>query len=198
MLTQTENTLYILQNLANTQSKDLEFTEIEVYYEDDKGNEGSTTYDMPTIADDAIITINHLTNEIAELKKQLLPSVQPLTVKIEPIYDITLTTHIDDNNVKYRYIGENSYEVWMSKDVKPYWREMPYNNIECASNIRSVSDIKMIAELEKELNSTKIIIIKTASDILSIDDCEEKSDEINDYWTCLKEFALTTLGRTDS
>lgn len=71
MLNQTENTLYILQNLANTESKDLEFTEIEVYYEDDKGNEGSSIYDMPTIADDAIITINRLTNEIAEFEKEL-------------------------------------------------------------------------------------------------------------------------------
>jgi hypothetical protein len=151
-MNETQNTLYILGNLSNTESKDLEFVEIEIYYEDDKGNEGSTIYDMPTIADNAIITIDRLVNKIAELKKQLPPLVQPLLiVKIEPIYDITLATHIDDNNVKYRYIGENSYEVWMDKAVKPYWREMPYNNIESPSNIRAVSDINKIEELEKKL-----------------------------------------------
>jgi hypothetical protein len=39
----------------------------------------------------------------------------------------------------------------MDKAKRPYWREMPYNNIECASSIRSVSDIDTIATLESKL-----------------------------------------------
>ena len=73
MMNKTENTLYILQNLSTTDSEDyLESVEIEVYYEDDQGNEGmSTTYDMPAIADDAILTINELEKRIADLERDL-------------------------------------------------------------------------------------------------------------------------------
>jgi hypothetical protein len=59
-------------------------------------------------------------------------------------------THIDDDGGRYSYLGENTYSVWMDNEKIPYWREMPHNNIECASNIRSVSDVKRIEELEKE------------------------------------------------
>jgi predicted Ser/Thr protein kinase len=71
MMTEIENTLYILENLSTTDSEDhLESVEIEVYYGDDQGNEGmSTTYDMPTIADKAIEVIIELRNEKAELEK---------------------------------------------------------------------------------------------------------------------------------
>jgi hypothetical protein len=71
MMNKTENTLYILQNLSTTESKDLDYAEIDVYYEDEQGNEGAAQYDMPAIADDAISTINELQAKIAELEKQL-------------------------------------------------------------------------------------------------------------------------------
>ena len=70
MMNKTENTLYILQNLSSTESKDLDYAEIDVYYEDKQGNEGATQYDMPAIADDAISTINKLQSKIAELEKE--------------------------------------------------------------------------------------------------------------------------------
>jgi hypothetical protein len=69
MMNKTENTLYILQNLSSTESKDLDYAEIDVYYEDEQGDEGAAQYDMPTIADDAISTINELQSKIAELEK---------------------------------------------------------------------------------------------------------------------------------
>jgi hypothetical protein len=59
-------------------------------------------------------------------------------------------THVDNNGVSYSYLGGNRYAVWMDKAKRPYWREMPYNNIECASSIRSVLDVDKIAALEKE------------------------------------------------
>lgn len=69
MMTEIENTLYILESLSTTDSEDyLESVEIEVYYGDDQGNEGmSTTYDMPTIADKAIEAIDELRKANAEL-----------------------------------------------------------------------------------------------------------------------------------
>jgi hypothetical protein len=70
MMDRTENTLYILENLSTTESKDLEYVEIDVYYEDEQGNEGAAQYDMPAIADDAISTINQLKAKIAELEKE--------------------------------------------------------------------------------------------------------------------------------
>ena len=69
-MNKTENTLYILQNLSITESKDLDYAEIDVYYEDEQGNEGATQYNMPAIADDAISTINELQSKIAELEKE--------------------------------------------------------------------------------------------------------------------------------
>jgi hypothetical protein len=71
-MNKTENTLYILQNLSSTESKDLDYAEIDVYYEDEQGNEGAAQYDMPTIADDAISTINELQDKIAELESNIL------------------------------------------------------------------------------------------------------------------------------
>ena len=69
-MTEIENTLYILENLSSTESKDLEHVEIDVYYEDDQGNEGAAQYDMPTIADKAIEAIVELRNEKAEIEKE--------------------------------------------------------------------------------------------------------------------------------
>jgi len=63
------------------------------------------------------------------------------------MYDVT---HIDDIGVKYSYLGNNDYAVWMDKETVPYWRVMPMNNIECAGIIRSLADVERIAELEKE------------------------------------------------
>ena len=71
MMNKTENTLYILQNLSSTESKDLDYAEIDVYYEDKQGNEGATQYDMPAIADDAISTINELQSKIAEIEAEV-------------------------------------------------------------------------------------------------------------------------------
>ena len=68
-------------------------------------------------------------------------------------------THIDDNGVRYSYLGENNYAVWMDKEKHPYWRPMPHNTIECASSIRSVSDIDRIAELEKERNEANFAVV---------------------------------------
>ena len=63
-------------------------------------------------------------------------------------------THTDDNGVKYSYLGCNSYAVWMDKESRPYWREMPCNDIESAGYIQSVADIKRIAELEELIEIT--------------------------------------------
>ena len=66
-------------------------------------------------------------------------------------------THIDDDGVRYSYLGENSYAVFMDKERNPHWREMPNNNIECASSLRSVADIERIAELEAVLKKFRPI-----------------------------------------
>jgi mRNA-degrading endonuclease YafQ of YafQ-DinJ toxin-antitoxin module len=71
MMNKTENTLYILQNLSSTESRNLDYAEIDIYYEDEQGNEGAAQYDMPAIADDAISTINELQSKIAKLEKEL-------------------------------------------------------------------------------------------------------------------------------
>jgi hypothetical protein len=70
-------------------------------------------------------------------------------------------THTDDNGVKYSYLGGNSYAVWMDKESRPYWREMPCNDIESAGYIRLVADIERIAELE-ESNKT---LMQRATDL---------------------------------
>jgi hypothetical protein len=110
------------------------------------------------------------------------------TLKIQLSHDITLATHIDDNDVKYRYIGENSYEVWMDKAVKPHWREMPYNAIESASNIRAVSDIDMIAELQSEFEK-----LQNAYQTLAQED-DKKSDRIKELEEKSIEAWLTEEG----
>jgi hypothetical protein len=85
MMTEIENTLYILENLSTTDSEDyLGSAEIEVYYEDDQGNEGmSTTYDMPTIADKAIEVIVELRKANAELEKLLSLVKKDLLMRAE-------------------------------------------------------------------------------------------------------------------
>ena len=67
-LTDVQNTLYILGELSTTPSENLEYVEIDVYYEDDMGNEGACQYDMPAIADVAIKTIIEQADRIAELE----------------------------------------------------------------------------------------------------------------------------------
>jgi hypothetical protein len=73
--------------------------------------------------------------------------VEPV-IAYQEVNDISLVTHIDDDNTKYRYISNNDYEVWMDKAYEPYWRLMPDNTIECASNIHCVSDLNKIRLLE--------------------------------------------------
>ena len=70
-MTDVENTLYILKELSATESKDLEYAEIDVYYEDDSGNEGACQYDMPMIADAAITTIIEQAEEVDKLNKEI-------------------------------------------------------------------------------------------------------------------------------
>jgi len=71
ILTKNENTLYILENLASTESADLDYAEIDVYYELEDGQEAAAQFDMPTIADRAIETIKEQQNRIAELEKEV-------------------------------------------------------------------------------------------------------------------------------
>jgi hypothetical protein len=61
-----------------------------------------------------------------------------------------------------------------------------------------VYSYKRIAELEKDLNTAKSIIVKTANNIVEADNCEQGSDESDECWECLKEFALVALGRVDT
>ena len=63
---------------------------------------------------------------------------------------------------------------------------------------RSIADIKRIVELEKDLNTAESIIMKTANNIIEMDNCEQDSDEMNECWDCLKEFALLATGRCDT
>jgi hypothetical protein len=64
-----ENTLYVLNELSSTESADLEYSEIDVFYESENGTEGAAQYDMPTIAKMAIEAINTQSKRIAELEK---------------------------------------------------------------------------------------------------------------------------------
>jgi hypothetical protein len=66
------------------------------------------------------------------------------------------------------------------------------------TDYRSLADIKRIVELEKDLNTAESIIIKTANNIIEADNCEQDSDEMNECWDCLKEFALLATGRCDT
>jgi hypothetical protein len=63
---------------------------------------------------------------------------------------------------------------------------------------RSRIDIERIVGLEKDLNTAKSIIIKTANNIIEADNCEQDSDEMIECWDCLKDFALTATGRCDT
>jgi len=67
-MTDVENTLYILQTLSTTESQDLEYAVIEVYYESDSVSKSGWRYDMPMIADAAIKTIIEQADKIAELE----------------------------------------------------------------------------------------------------------------------------------
>jgi hypothetical protein len=55
-----------------------------------------------------------------------------------------------------------------------------------------------IAELQKELTAAKALIVKMSGNVIDMDNCEEASDEMDEFWTRLKELSLTNLGRTDS
>jgi hypothetical protein len=128
-VTKTENTLYILQSLSSTDSEDyLESVEIEVYYEDDQGNEGmSITYDMPTIADEAISTINELEKRIAELEKERewidvideLPKTT-MSVLVTDGVKVGELTYVKFVNGTGKWAGNNKYITgWMLKPKPP-------------------------------------------------------------------------------
>jgi hypothetical protein len=51
-----------------------------------------------------------------------------------------------------------------------------------------------ITELEKNLNIANSIIIKTANNIIEMDNCKKDSDEMEECWTVIKEFALIATG----
>jgi hypothetical protein len=55
-----------------------------------------------------------------------------------------------------------------------------------------------IAELQEELTAAKALIVKMSGHVIDMDNCEEASDEMDEFWTQLKELSLTNLGRTDS
>jgi uncharacterized membrane protein len=57
---------------------------------------------------------------------------------------------------------------------------------------------KRIVELEKDLNTAESIIVKTANNIIEMDNCEQDSDEMAEWVDCLKEFALLATGRCDT
>jgi DNA-binding NtrC family response regulator len=65
--------------------------------------------------------------------------------------------------------------------------------------------IERIAELETQNQRLKVIISEreasidnVVNDILDMDNCDQDSDEMDDYWTAIKDFALITTGRCDS
>jgi hypothetical protein len=98
-------------------------------------------------------------------------------------------THIDDDSVRYSYLGENKYSVWMDKEKIPYWREMPHNNIECASNIRSVLDVERIAELEEQVEAAmtfNVDVVRCLSRIASVENHNEVPAYINMSRRCIK------------
>jgi hypothetical protein len=99
-------------------------------------------------------------------------------------------THIDGDE----YLDANSDSYWSSKKSK--WCALC--ELILQDDIRSLADIRRIVELEEDLNIAKSIIIKTADNIIEADNCEQDSDEMNEWWDCLKEFALIATGRCDT
>jgi hypothetical protein len=95
---------------------------------------------------------------------------------------------------------DHLYLYWMVQDRDAFnWQGTGWQLISSdAEDFRSLSDIKRIVELEKDLNTAESIIIKTANNIIEADNCEQDSDEMNECWDCLKEFALLATGRCDT
>jgi hypothetical protein len=79
-----------------------------------------------------------------------------------------------------------------------YWYAPDWEETKPEEETRLLADIKRIVELEKDLNIAKSIIIKTANNIIEADNCEQASDEMNECWDCLKDFALSATGRCDT
>jgi hypothetical protein len=108
-------------------------------------------------------------------------------------------THTDADGVKYSYLGENNYAVWMDKETVPYWREMPFNNIECASYLRSLEDVERIVELEKELLlDTKNSVATELLNIMEKDNVENFSIQIFKVDSGLKRDLQVTCEYLDS
>jgi uncharacterized protein YbaP (TraB family) len=91
------------------------------------------------------------------------------------------------------------------------WCDEDTSNIEMDSHLANAfakrldTKDKRIAELETQNQRLKVIISEreasidnVVNDILDMDNCEQDSDEMDDYWTAIKDFALITTGRCDS
>lgn len=150
-----QNTLYILDSLSTTDSDDhLNSAEIEVFYEGVQGDEVSTTYDMPTIADKAIETINDLSKTIKIVEYRNTKLKQELK-------NITSKLIRKNQKVEELVIERNS----MERRARAF--EAGSNNI-----------LKENAELEKELVELKVVISYLDAKITSASNCHERATPI--------------------
>lgn len=98
-------------------------------------------------------------------------------------------THADCVGTYYKYLpGAIQWQVWMNPEPESYWRTMPDYNIECATSIRSLSDIRRIIELESELKASA-----TACKMLHKDKeaAERERDEAHEDACFYKSCALS-------
>jgi hypothetical protein len=68
--------------------------------------------------------------------------------------------------------------------------------VHCYANTEKLE--ARVAELEAQLREKNLSIVKLANNIMDMDNCEQDSDEIDEHWTEIKEFALLSTGRCDS
>jgi hypothetical protein len=68
--------------------------------------------------------------------------------------------------------------------------------VHCYANTEKLE--ARVAELEAQLREKNLSIVKVANNIMDMDNCEQDSDEIDEHWTEIKEFALLSTGRCDS
>jgi hypothetical protein len=104
-------------------------------------------------------------------------------------------THFSNDNLYLKFC-RNRDKYWWSLWLPDM--DVWVDNVAVANEISSLLSIKRIVELERELNTADSIIIKTADKIIEMDNCEQDSDEMNECWTVIKEFALIATGRCDT